>query len=518
MKVNKIGKLITIIALVLAIAGCSNAKESNPQAGDSKSGGELRVAFNAQPPTMDPLMTTAAATKYAGRHIFESLMTLNSKYQPEPMLAESFEKSEDGKTYTFHLRKGIKFHNGKEMTAEDVVASMDRWKQKSGTAKTLGEISFAAKGNDTVLLQLKAPSAAALTILATQTQFAAVMPKEVIEAAKETGVSEIIGTGPFKFVEWKKDQYIHLTKYNEYKAVNAPADGLAGKKEALVGDLYFDIVTNASTRETGLQTGQYDIAAALPHDSYERLKGTSNVKVITETNVALSIYFNKKQGVFTDVKERKAVNAALDADKILMAAFSNKELYKLNYQYMPHDFWVTEAGKQEYNQKDPEKAKRFLQEAGYNGQEIRLATTQDYPYVYNAAVVIKEQLEQVGMKVKLDVSDFASYSTKREDPTKWDMLVVSDLFRATPGELGILQPQNYGWTDDPKIASSLQAINAAASPAEMKKLWDELHGYIWDYLPGVKLANFAFFDATTDKVQGYKPFDGMIFWNTKVLK
>ena len=149
MKLLKNVFLLGLLALLLVLAACSGGSEddsvndtdrSNDQTetqkendeededkGAQSAGGDLQYALNTQPPTIDPVMSTATATRDIARHIFEPLVTLDSNYQPQPMLAESWEESDDGLTYTFHLRQGVKFHNGKEMKAEDVVASMERW-------------------------------------------------------------------------------------------------------------------------------------------------------------------------------------------------------------------------------------------------------------------------------------------------------------------------------------------------------------------------------------------------------
>src|SRR5690625_4743001 len=92
-------------------------------------GGDLQVGFYQQPPTLDIHMTTSAASYMVGRHIYEGLMALTEDYESVPMLAESVDESDDGLTYTFHLREGVMFHNGKEMTSEDVIASMERWRE-----------------------------------------------------------------------------------------------------------------------------------------------------------------------------------------------------------------------------------------------------------------------------------------------------------------------------------------------------------------------------------------------------
>ncbi|EKN70644.1 family 5 extracellular solute-binding protein [Neobacillus bataviensis LMG 21833] len=525
MKTKKRGLFIVILVLMLAMVGCSSGTSestSKKDEGDSsqQTGGEIRVAYNAQPSTLDPHMNNSTATKYVANHIFETLVTFNSKYEPVPMLAESVEKSEDGKTYTFHLRKGVTFHNGKEMTAEDVVASMNRWTQKFLASESLlGKgATFEQIDKYTVVLKLQEPYRLALTALATAAQFPAIMPKEIIESAGNLGVTEIIGTGPFKFVDWKKDQYIHITKYEDYKPLNTPADGWSGKKEALVKDIYFDIVTDAQTRVAGIQTGQYDVALSLPNDSYEQIKADQNLKAVGDFYGSLYVYFNRKQGLFTDIKMRQAVNAALDAKEILLASFSNKDLYKLSHQYMIQEKWAAEAGKEEYNQRDLEKVKGLLQEAGYNGQEIRLITTKDYSYFYNEGVVIAEQLKKAGLNVKLDVNDYPTLAEKRNDPTKWEISVAAIVKRATPLELEILQPATFGSVENPQLAEMLGAVNTASSDEEMKRKWDEAQGYIWEYLPGVKFGDYSGFDATTNKLKGIVNFEGINLWNTTVSK
>ena len=150
--IKKIGLSIGLGMLALFIVGCnpSTTGDGNPMdvSGDSGekasyTGGDLHVALNTQPPQLDPHMGTATATKDATRPMFETLVTLNSKYEVEPLLAERFEQSEDGLKFTFYLRKGVKFHNGKEMKADDVVASLERWIGKSGRAKNaIGDGKF----------------------------------------------------------------------------------------------------------------------------------------------------------------------------------------------------------------------------------------------------------------------------------------------------------------------------------------------------------------------------------------
>lgn len=150
--------------------------------------------------------------------MFETLVTTDSDYKAVPMLAEFVDISEDNKTYTFKLREGVKFHNGDEMLGEDVIASMERWVEKSSVTGSMFEgATWEADGDYTVVLQLESPSVFVLDTMASQKMAAAIMPKEIVEEADADGVKEYIGTGPYKFVDWKQDQYIHFTKNEDYQ-------------------------------------------------------------------------------------------------------------------------------------------------------------------------------------------------------------------------------------------------------------------------------------------------------------
>src|SRR5690625_4487556 len=198
--------------------------------------------MDGQTPTLDQPTDAATADRNTARLIFETLMTVDSDYNPVPMLAESV-NTEDNKTYTFHLREGILFHNGKEMIADDVIASMERWLELSTITGNIFEgATWTAKDDYTVVLELQQPSSLTLDTLATSKQAPGIMPKEIVESATAEGVEEFIGTGPYEFVEWRQDQYIHYKRFDDYQPREEEADGLGGKKEALLDEIYIHFV------------------------------------------------------------------------------------------------------------------------------------------------------------------------------------------------------------------------------------------------------------------------------------
>jgi peptide/nickel transport system substrate-binding protein len=498
--------------------GTTAAQEQAPT-----SGGTINIAYPAKAATLDPHMTTNASTKDIARQIFEPLVTLNSKYEVVPMLAESYEASKDGLTITFPLRKGVRFHNGKEMTADDVVASMNKWLKVSTQGKAnLAGATMVAKDPYTVELKLKKPSLLTLHILADTAPFPAIMPKEVIEESGVEPVKTFIGTGPFQLVEWKQDQYVHLKKYPDYAARSEPSDGLGGKKEALVDDLYFHYVTDESTRVAGMTTGEYDMAFSIPFDNAEQIEAADGVHTQVSEGGMTTFVFNKKAGLFRNVKARQAVNAALNIEEIMISAYRDNRFYSLDSALVLPDQtdWYSQAGKELYNQNDLEKAKQLLSEAGYKGEEVTLLVTRDYPDYYNAAVVAQQQLKAIGMNVKLDVYDWPTMQERRKDEKLWDIFVVGFAVRPTIHQLPFLDSRGGypGWTNSPEIDRLLDEIQGSPSIEAAKPLVDKLQALVWEELPIIKLGNRVNLSAVADHVQGFTDLIGPVFWNVSTTK
>ena len=526
MKAKKISSLLTLFIVVIALIGCSNESNETAESTDpeDKSGkeykSEMNIAVTAQPPTLDSSLTVSQVALNIAGNVFETLFTLNADYEPVPMLAKSVEISEDGKVYTFKLREGVTFHNGEEMTSEDVAASMNRWVATSSRAKSLlTNAKFEAQDPYTVVLTLENATSDVLIIMATKAQFPAIMPAELVEAAGDESVKEYIGTGPFKFEEWKQDQYVHLVKNDDYQALDTEPSGLSGKKEAFVENVYYHFVTDHSTRIAGIQTGQYDIAESIPLESYEQLTGSDEVEVFAYEGGALTAFYNTNEGVLADVKIREAITTGLNMDEIMLASFANKDLFTLNPGYMNLNQaqWATSAGEAIYNVGDVEKAKNLLADAGYNGEEITLLTTKDYAEMYTATLVIQEQLRQMGVNVKVENFDFPTYLERKNDHSTWDLFVASTGYQQVPSQLLTVTP-DWAGTKDAKITELLVAIRSAESPEVAKAKWEELQGYLYEYLPSTVIGHYKSLIASTKQLEDFTVFEAPIIWNTKVIK
>src|SRR5437588_6837941 len=235
-------------------------------------GGILKAAMIGEPPTLDTHTTTATIAYQIAWHVFETLYTYDRQYLPVPHLAEAHTVSDGGRRYTVARRKGVKFHNGKDLTAADAAASITRWGRLHTTGKTMFKTIEAVEATDpqTLVIHLKEPSGSLLYALASP--YLAIYPKSVMDAAGDQPIKDIVGTGPFRFVEHKPDRHIRLARFKEYSARVEAANGFGGKRTAWLDEILFIPVPDTAVRLAGVETGEYHHAMFVKQDAWERIK------------------------------------------------------------------------------------------------------------------------------------------------------------------------------------------------------------------------------------------------------
>ncbi|GAK00555.1 ABC transporter substrate-binding protein [Geomicrobium sp. JCM 19055] len=514
-----------IFFLLLVLFGCSSDGADSGETADMSTeinSEELRVALGALPPVLDSHMSMDTNGSIIGRNIFETLVTFDSNFTVQPMLAESWEQNDDGTTFTFNLRENVQFHNGKEMIAEDVVASLERWIAVSTTGiDTFPEgTTLSSEGDHTVIMELPTPVSTILETLAySGANFASIMPKEVIDEEDTTGVDTYIGTGPYKLEEWTQDQYIHLSAYENYESVAGESDGLSGERNTIIDNLYFMDVTDPATREAGVETGEYDVAFDISYDSAERLGTVPHLNVNAHPFGMYVLTYNKDTGLFADERAREAISLAISKEGILQAAFTSEDYYTLDHSLMSGDqseLWSSDVGEQEYYEHNPEKAKQLLTDAGYTGEEITILASREHGYYYNGSVVLQQQLEQLGLNINLEIVEWSAYLELRADPANWDLYLGASTPRISPTSLGFLRSEQPGWTNSSELDQLVDEFNVA-TPDEAEELYEELQAWFYEYKPVTKIADFSKVYASNENVN-YEFQDGPIFWDTSITE
>ena len=423
-----------LLSLALVLTLCLTLCAVFPTAALAANDGVLNIALDGQPEHLDVTMSSMdMASEVVFGSVFEKLVAFNGDSQVIPELAESWEISEDNTVYTYHLRQGVLFHNGEEMKADDVVASMNRWINAAANAGSLvGDSRFTAVDDYTVEIRMVNGTLYLNEMIAGLGQQAVIMPASVIAAVGEGElVKEYIGTGPYVYTEWKADQFIHLTANPDYQPYGTEGNysGWGGYKTAWYNDVYFYFPGDNATVVSGIQTGEFDLSDRLNGDDYDMFVDDEDFTIFSDEAELPMLIFNKSQGVASNALVRQAVQAVINCDDVMFAAYANPERYKLysSYMFESSPLWYTDAGSEKFNQNDPETAKALFEEAGWTDSDVfRILVRTDVSDFFAQAQVIQEELRSIGIQCDLVAYDASSYSDVRNNhPESWDAFITN---------------------------------------------------------------------------------------------
>jgi peptide/nickel transport system substrate-binding protein len=385
-------------------------------------GGDLIFALEAKVPHLDQHTIGAQATRNVSMNIFETLITRDENMNPMLDLAESVTESPDGLHYAFKLRQGIVFHNGKPMTSADVLASFERYKRVGIDRSVLDVVErFETPDAATFTIVLKERRPIFLEAISAFTVPIVIVPAEI--AAAPAQQMQPVGTGPFRFIESVADSHVKLGRYDGYRPDTRHTDlaGFGGYKQACVNTVTFRMMTESAARTAALEVGEVHGVEDVPAASQKRLADNRDIRLSRLENFWLHVSYPNFSAPPTDnLKVRQAIQAALDFQEIMEA--SSDGAYRMNPSFQfPGSAYYTEVGKELYNQKDRDKARRLLQEAGYKGEKVTLLTNREYSSMYNAALVMSQQLKAVGINAELMVLDWpAALQKSQSNATDWN--------------------------------------------------------------------------------------------------
>jgi peptide/nickel transport system substrate-binding protein len=490
---------------------------------EMKFGGVLRYAVIDSPPTLDQHAVTSDLSTTIAQHWSEGLYAYNAMYEPAPLLARSDEVQDNGKLVIINLRKGVPFHNGKEMTSEDVVASLKRW----GEYGVRGPIVFKhvdrleADGKYTVRIYFKEVFSPWKSLFACINGGPVIYPKEVVENATKEPIprSGYIGTGPYKFIEWKEGRYVLLKRFDKYVAGDKAPDGYVGQRVAYFDEIRFIPVPDSQTRVNGVMAGDYDYAERIPGDLYEGLKQDSTVSVALNQGAMFGeLFFNSKEGIFSPSspvqdpwKLRQALMTALDMEPVMQASAGPKDLWRLNGSIMPKGaFFYSEAGIDKYSQGNTEKAIQLAKEAGYKGEKIVYMTTTSYDFIYHDSVVIESQLKKAGFNIDFQIYDWATLVSRRVQPKLWDLFQTGHGFVPDPILYTFMSDAYPGWWTTEKKTRLTNEFTKAIDPQKRKEIWDQIQALMYVEVPICKTGDQFFYDIYSPKMQGIG--DSQLIW------
>ena len=397
--------LILALVMVLSLAAFASAEENyNPDA-------IIYTTSTDNPTHLDPVYVSDGQSTTITGKVYSGLIGYNHDGSIFYDVAESVDISEDALTYTFHIRDGIKFHDGTTLDANAVKWNWDRVVPEPvghGTADMpysevlFGNIaSYQVIDDLTFEATLKQPDTDTLILLGSNSLAAAIVSPTAYEADPEGFDHNPVGSGPYKFVEWVSGQYVRLERYDDYH-LGKPTNG----------GIICRIIPESATMVSELMTGGIDVLTTLPADQIDMLEAADNVNVVNQpsNNLSYLSFVDIPNTIFNDIRLRQAVCYALDMDSINAALYGDgmdpaMSAIPINMQ----------AGADERYQPigyDPEKAKELMAEAGYpDGFTFKLLTynvTKGYnPRGEQLAIQMAVELEKVGITMEVSTKPWA---------------------------------------------------------------------------------------------------------------
>ena len=377
-------------------------------------GGTLTIRINADLRATDGL-NRDANTDTILHHIFETLVAFRDDLTVGPALAESWEVSDDGKTYTFTLREGATFHNGDPVTAADVKWNWD-WRVAQGEdwfcnpffdgSQGLKVEAIETPDDRTVVFTINEPNALFLGQLANVQCNGWIASPKNVGADGEWIADSAIGSGSFKLKEWQKGQYVTLERYADYKPLEEEASGLAGDRTAYVDEVQFLIIPDTAAAETALFGGEIDVLPGLEASRIEEAK-SRGVEVKSTPGLSWTpILIQTEDPLMGNVKMRQALAHAIDFKQI--AEVRTAGLSEFNPSGVAQASAFFDEDFLAWPEYDPAKAQALAKEAGYNGEPIKIQTNTRYQGMYENSVMMQAMLQAAGINAELEVLDWAA--------------------------------------------------------------------------------------------------------------
>jgi peptide/nickel transport system substrate-binding protein len=440
MPVIQTTKRMMLLATVGACICAGAAQAEKFQCG--RMGGDFTYGLEANVAGFDMQANAAASVRDIAMNTYETLVTRDENMKPLLQLALSVETNPDNKVFTFKLRQGVHFHNGKPFTSEDARASFERYARVGIDRSILAPVDhYDTPDAGTFVIAMKDARPGFIEAMSSITVPIIIIPAENKDAPPQQLPS--MGTGPWQLDQFVADSYVKLKRFEGYTPDTRYDDrtGFGGYKVACLNTVTFRMVPEPGARVAGLETGELQGVQDVPTITQKRIKANKDIRLLKLENFWLNVtYPNWSAPPTNNPKFRQAVEAALDFDEVMEAASDGDFKHNPSFQY-PGTNYYTEVGKELLDQHNAEKAKQLLKEAGYNGEKVVLLTNKDYPSLYNSGLVVAQQLKAVGINAELLVLDWPTALQKAMNGTPdWNFFFTGWITYVAVGGVQTLRP------------------------------------------------------------------------------
>ncbi len=532
----KLGRKLSLVTAAVAssavvLSGCAQSeRDGGGGSAGGEGGGTFVFAGAAEPELLDPAFASDGESFRVARQIFEGLVgTEPGTADPAPLLAKSWEVSEDGLTYDFTLQTGVKFHDGTDFNAEAVCFNFDRWYnlpesvQSDDFAYYYGKLfrgfaegpkagkgiyeSCTAEGDDKATIKLKSPFAgfvAALSLPALAMQSPTALEEYQDDSAPNVNTTPYstqhpTGTGPFQFESWERGNQVTLKRFDDYWGEKAKVDTVR-----------VVAITDAKARATAVENAEVDGADLIGPADLKPLEDAGMQIMAREPFTVLYLGMNQKTKPLDDVRVRKAIAHAVDKEAVASASLPEGSELAINFMPQSVNGWTDDVTTYDY---DPDKARQLLKQAGAEGAtiEFNYPTDVSRPYMPSPADtfnVLRSQLEDVGLKIKPTANRWdPDYLEKIQGTSKHGLHLLgwTGDYNDSDNFVGVFfgtETAEFGFNNK-SLFDKLSQAREIPTVEEQTPLYQEINKDVAEFVPAVPIAHPAPSLAFGPDVEGY---------------
>lgn len=499
----------SVSALGLCI-GMSAVHAAEPQT--------IKVGINGDIRSTEPGVNPEENTDALIMHLVEGLVAYREDASIGPMLAQKVDVSADGLAYTFTLREGVKFQNGKTLSSADVKWTWQRYLDPKTQWRCLRDfdgrgiakiVDIETPTPSTVVFRLDQPNGLFTTSMA-RADCGGSGIYHADSVAADGSWKAPIGTGPFMLGEWKRGQYIELDRFKDYtpRAESAP-DGYTGNKLAKVDKVRFLIIPDNASAKAALLSRGIDLLPDVTGTDAAELQRVAGLKVqISQVMTVNGLLFQTRDPLLKDVRIRRALALALDYTQ--MVAVLSNGLSKPNNSAIPNTSPYYKQVESQGYPSNIDEARRLLREAGYKGQPIKMIVNKRYPQMFDMGVLCQAMAESIGMKIELETLEWGT-QLERYQSGNYQMMAFSysPRFDAALSFESILgdkaKETRKVWDNPAAVTLMLQAMRESDTP-KRQAIFDQLHTKMIEDVPMIVLYNGTNIAAQRDRLEGYRPW------------
>jgi len=493
----------------------------------------LRMVPHADLKNIDPIWTTAYISRNHGYMVWDTLFALNEKLEPQPQMVDSWKVSSNGLTYTFTLREGLRWSDGKPVTAEDCVASIQRWGKRDGMGQKLMDVvkGLHVVNARTFRMELKERYGLVLDSLGKlSSNVPFMMPKAYAEVDPFQQVpKESIGSGPFIFKvdEWVPGSKVVYVKNPLYKPRSEPPSLAAGGKVVKVDRVEWDYIPDQQTAVNALLTGEVDYFEQPAHDLLPLMDGKPGIRI---ERIGLGeqgwLRVNHLYPPFNNVKARQALEWMMDQQAYMQAAIGNPKYWQTCAAlFVCGTPYASDVGAEPILHHNIAKAKELLKESGYKGEPVVLMDPTDIPLSHNMTLVTAQLMRQIGLNVEVQAMDWSTLTSRRakQDPpaqggwnafhTWWSAADVFTPLNNIGVSGGCKEKAWFGWPCDAKLEKMRGEWARATSFAKRKQLADEIQKRAYEVVTYIPTGQWFLARAYSSKLDGVIIAPIPFMWN-----